>query len=147
MSHTYHHSENSVKIWGGTPEDYLAIHDWLDDTKETFADFRHRALRHHSQGIFEAERLFGHVIVNSDGKKCQCGTSESSTSKKTAADLFRVFRTGFATSNVRRGCREATRSKIRSRSFIKQRDSRISLLFYGLFVRAGLATLAIFLIA
>lgn len=69
MSHTYHHSENSVKIWGGNPEDYLAIHDWLDNTKETFADFRHRALRHHSQGIFEAERLFGHVIVNADGKK------------------------------------------------------------------------------
>lgn len=68
MSHTYHHSETSVRIWGGVPEDYLKIHDWLDATKETFADFRHRALRHHSQGIFEAERVFGHVIKNSSGK-------------------------------------------------------------------------------
>ncbi len=69
MSHTYHHSESSAKIFGGAPEDYLKIHDWLDATKETFADFRHRALRHHSQGIFEAERVFGHTIENSFGKK------------------------------------------------------------------------------
>lgn len=68
MSHTYHHSESSVRIWGGKPEDYLKIHDWLDVTKETFADFRHRALRHHTQGIFEAERVFGHVIENSEGR-------------------------------------------------------------------------------
>lgn len=68
MSHTYIHAENSVRIWGGEPQDYLKIHDWLDATKETFADFRHRALRHHAQGIFEAERVFGHVIKNSAGR-------------------------------------------------------------------------------
>jgi len=68
MSHTTHHARNSVQIWGGKMEDYLKIHDWLDATKETFADCRHRALRHHSQGIFEAERVFGHEIINSAGK-------------------------------------------------------------------------------
>ncbi len=31
-------------------------------------DFRHRALRHHAQGIFEAERVFGPVITNSAGQ-------------------------------------------------------------------------------
>lgn len=31
-------------------------------------NFRHRALRHHAQGIFEAERVFGHVIRNSAGR-------------------------------------------------------------------------------
>ena len=69
MSHTYHHAEHSARIWGGKPEDYLPIQRQLDATNETFADFRHRALRHHSQGIFEAERVFGHVVLNSDGKK------------------------------------------------------------------------------
>ena len=59
MTHTYIHAECSVKLWGGKPEDYLAIHDWLDATKETFADFRHRALRHHAQGIFEAVKSTG----------------------------------------------------------------------------------------
>jgi hypothetical protein len=29
----------------------------------------HRALRHHAEGIFLAEKLFGVAIVNSDGKK------------------------------------------------------------------------------
>lgn len=32
------------------------------------AHFKHRALRHHSAGIFEAEAIFGTVITNSDGK-------------------------------------------------------------------------------
>ena len=68
MTHTWFHAESSAKRYGGKPEDYLAIHDWFDDTKETFADFRHRALRHHSQGIFEAERVFGKTITNADGK-------------------------------------------------------------------------------
>ncbi len=68
MAHTYYHSVNSSKKFGGIPKDYQKIHDWFDATKETFADFRHRALRHHSQGIFEAERVFGTTILNSDGK-------------------------------------------------------------------------------
>ena len=68
MTHPTFHADSSVRLWGGKPEDYLAIHDWLDATKECFADFRHRALRHHAQGIFEAERLFGHTITNSDGR-------------------------------------------------------------------------------
>lgn len=67
MSHTTIHAKTSVKIWGGVESDYLPIHDFLDATKETFCDFRHRALRHHSQGIFEAERTFGHTIKNSEG--------------------------------------------------------------------------------
>ena len=68
MTHPVYHSNTSVRLFGGKPEDYTAIHDWLDATKEIFADFRHRALRHHSQGIFEAERVFGHAITNADGR-------------------------------------------------------------------------------
>jgi hypothetical protein len=68
MTHPHFHAESSVKLWGGTVDDYLAVHDWLDATKETYADFRHRALRHHAQGIFEAERVFGKTIVNADGR-------------------------------------------------------------------------------
>lgn len=29
---------------------------------------RHRALKHHTAGIYEAERLFGETFTNSDGK-------------------------------------------------------------------------------
>ena len=67
--HPCHHALTSVKIWGGIPADYQAIHDWFDATKETFGDARHRALRHHAQGIFEAERVFGHTITNAAGRK------------------------------------------------------------------------------
>lgn len=67
--HTTHHANTSVKIWGGKPSDYQPIHDWFDETKITFCDARHRALRHHSFGVFEAEKVFGLEITNSDGKK------------------------------------------------------------------------------
>jgi hypothetical protein len=32
------------------------------------ADFRHRALRHHAEGIFMAERFFGPVMTISTGR-------------------------------------------------------------------------------
>lgn len=68
MSHPTIHAESSARRYGGKADDYLALHAWFDAPKETFADFRHRALRHHSQGIFEAERIFGQTITNSDGR-------------------------------------------------------------------------------
>lgn len=66
--HPLHHAQSSVKKWGGCVDDYLPLHSWFDETKEHFADHRHRALRHHSQGIFEAERVFGVTITNADGE-------------------------------------------------------------------------------
>lgn len=68
MSHPWHHAESSVRKFGGKPEDYIAIHSWFDESKSQMAFFTHRALRHHAMGIFEAEKIFGVVLVNSDGK-------------------------------------------------------------------------------
>ena len=67
--HTTHHARTSVRLWGGKEFDYQAIHAWFDETKEMYCDARHRALRHHSHGVFEAERKFGLEIVNSDGRR------------------------------------------------------------------------------
>lgn len=39
----------------------------MDESKAFFPDFRHRALRHHTEGIFLAEKFFGVAIVNSAG--------------------------------------------------------------------------------
>jgi hypothetical protein len=69
MSHPLHHSISSAKKHGGVPEDYLPIHNWFDETKMHYPDMRHRALRHHAEGIFWCEKEFGVYIVNSDGKK------------------------------------------------------------------------------
>lgn len=69
MTHAYYHAQSSARTFGGVPEDYLAIHNWFDATKIAYCDFRHRALRHHAEGIFEAERLFGVTVKNSAGKE------------------------------------------------------------------------------
>lgn len=69
MAHPYHHAVRSAKLFGGQPEDYLAIHDWFDESKAHIADVRHRALRHHSEGIFLCEAIFGATISTCEGKK------------------------------------------------------------------------------
>lgn len=66
--HPYHHSLSSAAKYGGKPEDYQAIHDWFDESKSHMADLRHRAARHHSEGIFMAERIFGTTLTNSAGR-------------------------------------------------------------------------------
>jgi hypothetical protein len=68
MAHPYHHALSSVRKWGGVAADYQSIHDWFDESKMIIADFRHRALRHHAEGIFMAERIFGTTITNADGR-------------------------------------------------------------------------------
>ena len=68
MAHPIEHAERSARKFGGKPEDYLAIHRWFDESKAFFPDFRHRALRHHTEGIFLAERIFGVTLSNLDGE-------------------------------------------------------------------------------
>lgn len=68
MSHPLHHAISSKNDWGGEVEDYLPIHNWFDETKEHMPDHRHRALRHHAEGIFWCEEKFGVYIVNSENK-------------------------------------------------------------------------------
>lgn len=63
MANSYYHAVSSAKKFGGTPEQYQKLHDWFDATKELHPDFRHRALRHHTHGIFEAERVFGTTLT------------------------------------------------------------------------------------
>jgi hypothetical protein len=68
MSHPLHHSISSQKKWGGHVDDYLPIHNFFDETKMHYPDMRHRALRHHSEGIFWCEQQFGTYITNSEGR-------------------------------------------------------------------------------
>ena len=68
MAHPYHHALSSARLWGETADDYLLLHSWFDESKMLTADFRHRALRHHAEGIFMAERFFGPTIAISTGR-------------------------------------------------------------------------------
>ena len=68
MSHPYDHSRSSARKWGGEPEEYMKYHEWFDETKSWIGHSKHRMFRHHSEGIFELERVFGVSFVNSVGK-------------------------------------------------------------------------------
>jgi hypothetical protein len=50
------------------PDEYLALHQFLDASKAHMADFRHRALRHHSEGVYLLEKTFGPTITLSTGR-------------------------------------------------------------------------------
>jgi len=65
----HNHCKSSVKRFGGKPKDYLSIHRWFDESKAHYADIRHRALRHHTQGVELCEQMFGVTIINSDNKE------------------------------------------------------------------------------
>jgi hypothetical protein len=68
VAHPYHHTLSSVRKWGGRAEDYQPLHDWFDQSKSFMADFRHRALRHHAEGIFMLETIFGPTLILSTGR-------------------------------------------------------------------------------
>ena len=68
MAHPLIHAKSSVKKYGGKIEDYTHIHEWFDETKSWYGHSYHRLWRHHSEGIFECEKIFGKSFENSDGK-------------------------------------------------------------------------------
>src|SRR5438876_5356026 len=68
MAHPWHHAQRSARLYGGVAADYLPIHQWFDESKAHMPDLRHRALRHHSEGIFLCEQIFGPTLRNSAGK-------------------------------------------------------------------------------
>ncbi len=62
------HCQISVKRWGGIESDYLEIHSFIDHTKNLCADARHRIL-HTEWGVNHiVVPIFGHTLINSDGK-------------------------------------------------------------------------------
>ncbi len=98
MGHPYYHALSSAKKHGGKWTDYIAIHNWFDETKAHLPDFRHRALRHHSEGIFMVERIFGVAITNSEDKEVPVRILGEQHVKEdlgripTAADWLRMIR-------------------------------------------------------
>jgi hypothetical protein len=62
------HAKNSAKKYGGKPEDYQKIHDFIDQSKACLPDVRHRAILHSSLGCYLAEQVFGVTFKNSDDK-------------------------------------------------------------------------------
>lgn len=68
MAQSYIHAETSARHFGGVPEDYIKIHEWIDQYKDSFGDVRHRAFLHHTKGPWLAQDVFGHYIEIFDKK-------------------------------------------------------------------------------
>jgi hypothetical protein len=70
MGKAIFHAQESAKIFGGKPEDYLDIHEFIDSNRSVFGDHRHRALTHHTFFLTTALPLkFGQLRTNSDNKE------------------------------------------------------------------------------
>src|SRR5918997_7088178 len=69
MADAFHHAVSSARKWGGSASDFLAIHQWFDASKTLTCDCRHRALRHHAEGISLCVEIFGPSIITSAGRE------------------------------------------------------------------------------
>lgn len=63
------HAKIHAKKYGGVPDDYVDIDDFIDSSKQAVADVRHRAILHSAFGCFIVEKVFGRTRVNSEGKE------------------------------------------------------------------------------
>jgi hypothetical protein len=63
------HAISSAKRFGGIPDDYQDIHDYMDSTKAMLPDVRHRAIFHNSFGCYLVEDKFGKFRNNFEGKE------------------------------------------------------------------------------
>lgn len=59
----WYHARSSARKWGGPPETYLAVHEFIDHSKSAFPDMRHRAMLHNSWGIYLVGQVFGPTLT------------------------------------------------------------------------------------
>lgn len=60
---SWFHAKSSAHKWGGIPEDYIAIHEFIDSSKMVIPDVRHRSLYHHSLGVWLCQQIFGRTVT------------------------------------------------------------------------------------
>ena len=63
MATSYVHAQASARKFGGEPEDYLQIHEFIDSSKKAFGDVRHRAFFHNTFGPWICQEVFGVYIT------------------------------------------------------------------------------------
>lgn len=60
---SWNHAQSAARKWGGTPEDYIAVEEFIDSSKKIIGDVRHRSLYHHTAGIWVCQEIFGRVLT------------------------------------------------------------------------------------
>ena len=53
------HAQSSADKFGGTPSDYIEIHEMIDSSKAFHSDNRHRCVFHHTAGTYYMQKMFG----------------------------------------------------------------------------------------
>lgn len=94
----YKHACCTVTVFGGVPEDYIDIHNFMDVSKSSHADVRHRAVFHNALGCYVAERLFGLPLERLDGLAERFGWTDEE--KHAVLELVRESKTDGCTSIV-----------------------------------------------
>ena len=72
MANPIDHARSSAKKFGGTFDEYLAIHEFMDSTKSGHSDNRHRMFTHNSWFISTEGplvKVFGREFINSAGRR------------------------------------------------------------------------------
>lgn len=69
LINSWFHAKSAAHKWGGEPEDYLDIEEFIDSSKQVIGDHRHRSLYHHTLGVFLCERIFGKTIKIQKGAR------------------------------------------------------------------------------
>jgi hypothetical protein len=59
---SWNHAQSAARKWGGKPEDYLPIQEYIDSSKQIIGDVRHRAIYHHTLGVWLVQQKFGPVL-------------------------------------------------------------------------------------
>jgi hypothetical protein len=62
------HAKSSARKFGGDSEEYIRIHDQIDEPKQVTASVKFRTIFHSAYGIFLIEKIFGNKFTNSDGR-------------------------------------------------------------------------------
>lgn len=60
---SWFHAKSAARKWGGTPDDYIDIEEFIDSSKKILGDVRHRAIYHHTEGVWLCQQIFGRVIT------------------------------------------------------------------------------------
>lgn len=73
---SWNHAQSAARKWGGEPEDYLPIEEYIDSSKQIIGDVRHRAIYHHTLGVWLVQQKFGPTIsvTKTSGKVVQVPT-------------------------------------------------------------------------
>lgn len=70
MSKPWIHAQSSARKYGGIPEDYLEIHEFMDSSKSAVCNNTHRALTHNSWFISVVlPKVFGEVFYRKSDNK------------------------------------------------------------------------------